>query len=279
MSNDSRSGQSSASVITGAGVEALGDGFNAQQAQAQEMMKFTLTKVIERCFAMDEKLWPKVVKEVRGQDAGVPYKITYIPSKDIAGDHTIDVQYGFLAGMDANRSLIFILQAYGAKLLSRDYAMRNLPANFNVSEETKKIELEEMRKALLDSLAAASQALPQMVAQGADPSKLVASLAAVTNGIKSGKAIEDIVLLVFAPPPPEPPPAVPGVGAPGDPSSPPGSGMPPGSEQPGGGAPAGMPPGAPPGGRPDLLQLMAGMGGSGGRPNLGANVQRSMAVA
>ena len=90
-----------------AGVEALGDGFNAQQAQAQEMMKFALTKVLQRCFAMDEKLWPKVVKEIRGQDAGVPYKITYSPSKDIAGDHTIDVQYGFLAGMDSNRSLIY----------------------------------------------------------------------------------------------------------------------------------------------------------------------------
>jgi hypothetical protein len=281
MSSDARSGQSSASVITGAGVDALGDGFNAQQAQAQEMMKFALKKVLERCFAMDEKLWPKVAKEIRGQDGGVPYVIKYTPAKDIAGDHTIDVRYGFLAGVDANRSLIFILQAYGAKLLSRDYAMRNLPANFNVSEETKKIELEEMRKSLLDSLAAASQALPTMVAQGADPSKLVASLAAVTNGIKSGKAIEDIVLLVFAPPPPEPAQAPPGVAAPGDPSSPPVSG-PPGSEAPGqAGPPAGgpmAPPGGPPQGRPDLLTLMAGNRG-GMNPILGANVRRSMPVA
>ena len=133
----------------------------------------------------------------------------------------------------------------------------------------------------LDSLAAASQALPTMVAQGADPSKLVASLAAVTNGIKSGKAIEDIVLLVFAPPPPEPAQAPPGVAAPGDPSSPPVSG-PPGSEAPGqAGPPAGgpmAPPGGPPQGRPDLLTLMAGNRG-GMNPILGANVRRSMPVA
>ena len=74
-------------------------------------MKFALKKVLERCFAMDEKLWPKVAKEIRGQDGGVPYVIKYTPAKDIAGDHTIDVRYGFLAGVDANRSLIFILQA------------------------------------------------------------------------------------------------------------------------------------------------------------------------
>ena len=118
--------------------------------------------------------------------------------------------------------------------------------------------------------------------RGADPSKLVASLAAVTNGIESGKAIEEIVLLVFAPPPPTPPPAVPGVGAPGDPSSPPGSGAP-GCDLPGGGpspmaGPAGMPPGGPPHGRPDLLTLMAG-GRGGGDGNLGANIRRSMPVA
>jgi len=135
MSNESRSGQSSASVITGAGVDALNDGYNTQLAQGQELMKFALHQVMQLCFDIDEKVWPDHKKEIHGQDAGVPYSITYVPSKDIAGDHSLDVQYGFLAGMDANRSLIFILQAYGAGLLSGDYAMRNLPASFNVAEE------------------------------------------------------------------------------------------------------------------------------------------------
>ena len=275
MSNEGRSGQSSASVITGAGVDALMDGYNAQLSQAQEMMRFALKHAIVLCFAMDEKLWPNKVQEVRGQDAGVPYKITYTPSKDIAGDHTIDVQYGFLAGMDANRGLLYILQAYGAGLLSEDYAMRNLPAQINVSEESQKIKLEKMRKALLSTMEASSQALPQMVASGTDPSALVHALAAVTKGILAGKAIEDIVLEVFAPPaPPEPPAAAPGAGLPGEPSSPPG--MAPGSEQQPGGAPMPGPTG-PPGGRPDLLQLMAGMGASG-NPSLSANVSRRMPV-
>jgi hypothetical protein len=289
MTNEGRSGQTSASVITGAGMDALQEGFSTQQAQAQEMMRFALLQVMELCFYMDEKLWPKATKEIRGQDAGVPYKVTYTPNKDIAGDHTIDIQYGFLAGMDANRSLIFILQAYGAGLLSGDYAMRNLPANFNVSEEAKKIELEKIRKALMESLAASSQALPQMIAQGADPSKLIASIAAIAAGIKKGEAIEDIVTKVFAPPPPAPAAPAPGEGMPGDPSSP---GGPPGSEP---GAAAGSPPGLPgqppggpqqtpqagaqPPGRPDLMQLMAAAGTGGGAPNLGVGIKRSVVAA
>ena len=161
--------------------------------------------------------------------------------------------------------------------------MRNLPANINVSEEIQKINLEHMRKALLETMAASSQALPQMVASGTDPSALVHALAAVTKGIISGDAIEDIVLKVFAPAPVQPvPPSDPGVGAPGDPSSPPVAG-PPGSDPMAGQGGQPMPPSAggptgPPQGRPDLLQLMAGMGSSGA-PNLGANVSRSMAAA
>jgi hypothetical protein len=40
---------------------------------------------LQDAFEMDEKLWPDRVKAVRGQEAGVPYEITYPPSEDIAG--------------------------------------------------------------------------------------------------------------------------------------------------------------------------------------------------
>jgi len=269
MSSSARSGETNASVITGAGMDALMMGYSTQLAQAQEMMRYALRQVVELCFDIDEKCWPSETKEVRGQDAGVPFTVKYTPSKDIAGDHTVDVQYGFLAGMDANRSLIFILQAYGAGLLSGDYAMRQLPASFNVSEEAKKIELEHMRKSLLDSLAAASQALPQMVAGGMDPSQLISMIAAVISGLKKGEAIEDVVAKVFAPP--EAPPPAPELTAPAGPSPAEQAGLP-GSEQ-AGAAP--MPAAA--SGPPDLMTLMAGM--TQGRPNLGANVRRTQAVA
>ena len=277
MSPEGRSGSVNASVITGAGIDALNEGYSTQLAQAQEMMAFALEQVIDLCFDIDEKVWPNAKKRIRGEDAGVPYEVGYTPSKDIAGDHSIDIQYGFLAGLDANRSLIFILQAYGAGLISQDYAMRNLPAHFNISEETKKIELEKVRKAILEGTMMSAQAIPQMAMSGGDPSTLMQQLAKLADALKKGEAVEAAALQAFAPaPPPPPPPAAPGLGGPGASPSAPGA-APPGSEQAGGGAP---PPSQQDAGgqRPGLMQLMAGIT-NGGASNLQANILRQTPTA
>jgi hypothetical protein len=273
MSPEGRSGSVNASVITGAGIDALNEGYSTQLAQAQEMMAFALEQVIDLCFTIDEKVWPNTQKQIRGQDAGVPYEVKYTPSKDIAGDHSIDIQYGFLAGLDANRSLIFILQAYGAGLISQDYAMRNLPASFNISEETKKIELEKVRKAILEGALMSAQAIPQMALSGGDPTALMKQLATLAEALKKGEAVEAAALKAFAPEPPPPP--APGEVAPGASPSAPGDGPlpPPGSEQGGGGLPPGIE-AAPPG----LMQMMAGIT-NGGASNLQANVLRQTPTA
>jgi hypothetical protein len=283
MSPPARSGQSEGSIITGAGVDALMEGYSTQLAQGQEMMKFALEQVIQLCFLIDEKLWPNERKSIRGQDQGLPYEVSYVPSKDIAGNHTIDIQYGFLSGLDANRSLIFILQAYGAGLLSQDYAMRNLPAAFNVGEEQRKIEVEHVRKALLEGAVASAQAIPQMAAQGQDPSNLMTQLSTLAKGLLDGKSVEEAATAAFAPPP-APPPAAPGA-APGSATPPPGPDGAPGSDAAGGGAPPGADQGAPGGtaappqnGPPDLMRLMAGISNAG-KGNLTADVRRNMPVA
>jgi len=61
------------------------------------------------CFEMDEKLWPNERKEIRGTSNGTPFEESYTPSKDIQGSHQVDVSYGFAAGMDPNRALVFLL--------------------------------------------------------------------------------------------------------------------------------------------------------------------------
>jgi hypothetical protein len=279
MSPPARSGQSEGSIVTGAGVDALMEGYSTQLAQAQEMMKFALQQVIELCFIIDEKVWPNLKKTIRGQDEGLPYEISYIPSKDINKDHSIDIQYGFLSGLDANRSLIFILQAYGAGLLSQDYAMRNLPAAFNVGEEQRKIEVEHVRKALLEGAVASAQAIPQMAMQGADPSNLMKQLASLAKNLIDGKTVEEAAELAFAPAPP--PPAAPGA-APGSALPSPGPGGAPGSDAAGGGTqPPPQDAGAPgqPGVQapPDLMRLISGISNSG-QPSSTADVRRNMPV-
>lgn len=195
---EARSGNMKASIVTGAGVEALMGAFDSQIKSAQAIFTTALRDVISLCFEADEKIF-NVEKTIRGVDAGSPYAITYLPSKDIKGDYSADVRYGMLAGLNPAQGLIFMLQALGGKLISKDLAMRELPFNVNVTMEQEKIETEDLRSALLGALSATAQAIPQMVVQGGDPSNIVRNIATVIQQRQKGRTLEDIVEEVFAP--------------------------------------------------------------------------------
>jgi hypothetical protein len=83
--------------------------------------------------------------------------------------------------------------------------MRELPFTVNVSQELEKIEIEDMRAALLGSLTAYTQAIPQMATQGQDASEVVSKIAAVIKARQKGQALEDAIEQVFAPQPQVPP--------------------------------------------------------------------------
>ena len=252
-----RLGQQSGSIVTGRGVEALMGGFDTQVKTAQAVFAETFRHVMALCFKMDEKLFGDVKKEVRGVTAGAPYEISYVPSKDIAGDYWVDVSYGMMAGLDPNRALVFGLQARGDKLISRDFLRRQMPWDMNVTQEEEKVEVEELRDSLMQAMASYAQALPAMAAQGQDPTKILTAMAAVIKGRQAGDSIEDLVVAAFAPPPVSPEEAAAG--------EPPAPGVP-------GQAPAGALP-QPPQAPSALQQLAAGLSSSG-QPNLSANVTR-----
>ena len=195
---EARSGNMKASIVTGAGVEALMGAFDSQIKSAQAIFTTALRDVISLCFEADEKIF-NVEKTIRGVDAGSPYALTYTPGKDIKGDYSADVRYGMLAGLNPAQGLIFMLQALGGKLISKDLAMRELPFNVNVTMEQEKIETEDLRSALLGALSATAQAIPQMVVQGGDPSNIVRNIATVIQQRQKGRTLEDIVEEVFAP--------------------------------------------------------------------------------
>ena len=195
---ESRTGNIDASIVTGQGVQALMGGFDTQVKSAQAIFASALKDVISICFEIDEKLF-NFVKTIRGVDAGSPYSLEYSPSKDIKNDYTADVRYGMLAGLNPAQGLIFMLQALGGKLISRDMAMRELPFGINVTQEQEKIEVEEMRNALVGSLQAYTQAIPQMAASGGDASDIVKKIAQVIKARQKGISIEDAVEDIFAP--------------------------------------------------------------------------------
>ena len=200
---ESRTGNIDASIVTGQGVQALMGAFDTQVKSAQAIFAAALRDVIRLCFEVDEAIFPEE-KTIRGVDSGSPYEITYKPTKDIKGDYSADVRYGMLAGLNPAQGLIFMLQALGGGLISKDMAMRELPFTVNVTQELEKIEIENMRTSLLGSLTALSQAIPQMVAGGQDASGIVNKIAAVIKARQKGQALEDAIEATFAPQQPVP---------------------------------------------------------------------------
>ena len=263
---ESRTGNMKASIVTGAGVEALMGAFDSQIKSAQSIFTTALRDVISLCFEVDEKIF-NVEKTIRGTDAGSPYAITYTPSKDIKGDYSADVRYGMLAGLNPAQGLIFMLQALGGKLISKDMAMREMPFNVNVTLEQEKIETEDLRSSLMGALQAYTQAIPQMAAQGQDPSEIIQRIAQVIKERQRGKVLEDIIEEVFTPKNPpagaqqsveQPVPSAPGAPVGGAPS-----GSPMGEV--GSGSPEG-PPFRGPGvetQRPELQSILASLNASG----------------
>jgi len=252
---ESRTGNISQSVVTGQGVQALMGAFDTQVKSAQAIFAATLRDIIQICFNVDEVIYPEE-KTIRGVDSGSPYEITYKPNKDIKGDYSADVRYGMLAGLNPAQGLIFMLQALGGKLISRDMAMRELPFTVNVTQELEKIEIEDMRGALLGSLTAYTQAIPQMAASGGDASEVVRKIAAVIKARQKGQALEDAIEATFAPQQQVPPAGVPQSVEQMSPAP---------EVAPAGGAPStGPAPEAAPQPAPDIMSILSSLTASGG---------------
>jgi hypothetical protein len=257
---ESRSGNINASVITGRGVQELQAGFDTQIKSAQAQFARMFSDLLGLCFEVDEKLFPNTQKVIKGSEDGTPYVLKYTPSRDIKGEHGVDVRYGIMSGMDPSRAIIALLQMRSDKLVSRDYVRREIPMDLNVSQEEQRVDIEEMRDALRVSVAQYAQAIPALAAQGQDPSEIVSRIAAVIQGRQKGLSLESVVEKAFAPPPmPEMPPQMPGM--PGAEQMIPAAGAAsaPASQQPpnpqGGQAPAA-------GQKPDIASLLAGITGA-----------------
>jgi len=260
---ESRTGNIDASIVTGQGVQALMGAFDTQVKSAQAIFAAALRDIISICFCVDEYIFPEE-KTIRGVDSGSPYEVVYKPTKDIKGDHSADVRYGMLAGLNPAQGLIFMLQALGGKLISRDMAMRELPFTVNVTQELEKIEIEEMRSALLGSLTAYTQAIPQMATQGQDASDVVRKIAAVIKARQKGQALEDAIEATFAPQQQVPPAGEPTNAV--EQLSPAPAGMPAG-----GSSPEQMQ------ARPDLQTMLASLS-SGGQARSSVSTQRQQAI-
>lgn len=204
---EGRDGDMDASIITGKGVQALMAGYDGRIKTSQGRIASGLTIAAEICFELDEALWPNVEKSIRGLEDGAPFEVKYRPSRDIAGDYSVSVSYGLTAGLDPNRSLVFLLQALTSGVISVDTVQRQMPFELDVVGEQKRINVEQIRNSLLASIATLPQAIPAMAMQGGDPTELVMKVNKVIQKLQKGASIEDAVEAAFPPPPPPPQPS------------------------------------------------------------------------
>lgn len=262
-----RSGKMDASIITGKGVEALMGSFNTVITTGQQVVGYALEQALKLAFEMDQKLWPNTKKTIRGVVQGTPFEETYVPSKDIDGNFSVDVSYGFAAGTDPARAIVALLQLRGDKLVSRDFVQRQLPMQIDVVQMQQQVDSEDFEDALKAGTQMLMQQIGALAVQGQDVTDLLTKLAKVIQLRESGKPVHESVLEAFkAQEAPQQPgmmgPGVPGQGAPmGAPGAPPG-------------LPGGMGGGQ---GQPDMMQLLASLKSSG-QPNMTARTRRNIAI-
>jgi hypothetical protein len=269
------SGNIDASVVTGKGVQQLMAGYSQQIAMAQQTLVGFYRQLIELCFEYDSLVYPDAEKTIVGRVGGKPYRETYKPSRDIAGDYSVSVEYGGVAGLDPNRALVFLLQGLGAGLFSKDYVLRNLPLDKSIdaTEEQFKIQMEQLRDSLLQGLSGLAQSLPLAMQNGLDPWQFLGTVVECIDALEKKKPLDDILKKLLKPKE-EPAPA-------GAPPTDPLAALEAAAAQAGGGGPE-IAPGADatqgPGGRPDRQMFFAGLSGSG-QPNLQAGVSRMQNTA
>lgn len=248
-----RDGMSNASVVTGRGVEALLGAFDGQIKAAQIMLGEALAEATELAFRIDQAYFGKQSREIQGTLSGESYAEVWEPNKDIDGNFTCSVDYGFAAGQGQPQAMVLMLQLMGAGLISRDTVRRNSPIQIDVATEQRHIETEKLQDALLQGFEQLAAAMPQMAAQGMDVSVPIHQLSEVIRMRSSGKSLEEAAAEVFKPPEPAPEAAPEAAPAPGAPAGP-----------------------AADAGPPDLMNLIAGL--RNGQVVTGANIQRSTPV-
>jgi hypothetical protein len=257
---EARSGNMDASIITGRGVQALMGGFNTVITTGQSVIGEALRIAINLAFEMDQKLWGEERKTIRGTVQGSPFEETYTPDKDIDGDYTVDVTYGFAAGQDPARAIVGLLQLRGDQLISRDFFQRQLPMNIDVVQMQQQIDNEMFTDALKQGVMGYMSAIPQMALQSQgqfDPVPELQKVAKLIELREKGKAVHDAVLTVFTPK------EQPGQAAPQNPLEAALAGQ----QGAGGPQPGGAPQGAP--GAPqqaqgmDLMSMLSGLTGKG----------------
>jgi hypothetical protein len=141
----------------------------ADRQSAQAIIGNCLARTLEFCFETDVKVWPNTRKRITGQVNGEPYDVSYTPAKDIGDVYTVDVSYGFAAGLSPNAAVVMLLQLSGDGLIDRSTVRRNMPFAIDDEAMQRSMDVEQTADALKQGLGGLLASLGPMAAQGMDP--------------------------------------------------------------------------------------------------------------
>jgi hypothetical protein len=277
---EGRAGGIDASVVTGRGVEALMGSFDTQISTAQTVIGNTLARATELAFELDVKVWPTARKRITGVNSGEAYDLTYVPKTHLGDEVSVEVTYGFAAGLAPNAAVVMMLQLRGDGLVDRDTVRRNLPWSIDTDQMQRSLDVEQLNDALKQGVAGLLGGIGPIMSQGQDPRPFLRAAAEIVEGRRNGKDLAELVVAAFAPEVMDPEAAEAAAAAEEEAAATGGAEGGALPMDPNSGLPSGTVPGQagmPPGGAPDLQTLIAGM--RGGRPQLDAAVSRRLPTA
>lgn len=147
-----------------------------------DIVGYGFERLLHVAFRMDEELWPNEEKRISNNIKGKRMRDLYIPSRDIDGHYTINVDYGF--GIGGYQGFLQNLQANQAKVRSRKAAIEAMPGVSDVDQEIRQIQLEDLSDAQMANIQA-------QAAQGAMDMVMMARLRGM---VEKGMTVEDAVL-------------------------------------------------------------------------------------
>jgi len=150
-------GQSPNSFATGQGIKELGSSADQNVREYQTSIKYTVEALDRKRLEWEEVMHPNEKKNVYWFEGAKHNEETYVPKKDIAGDYRTKRIYGAMATFDENSKIIAGLQLVQARVMDRRTFQENLDGLENVSLINERIDQDQAKDMLIQSLGARAQ--------------------------------------------------------------------------------------------------------------------------
>lgn len=179
-------------AATGRGIERLDFNPSLEISEYQLAIGKGIQRVDDKLLEWDETLYKNQEKPLSGHIKGAPFNESYIPTRDINGNHNTRRIYGVMAGWDEPQKIVTGLQLMQGEVIDVETMQENLDGLENLTLIRERIRRKKAEDAMFEALL--------VDAQNQDPTAR-ALLAEVINN--QGKDFESVLKKYLTPDEPE----------------------------------------------------------------------------